>query len=428
MNEKTIGIRKFHYLHKYIHIEIIRNIGFLGVGNLTYALSQWLIIILATKLGGVEATAQLALGLAIVTPLALFLGTNLKIFIATDIDQKYTFDNYFSLRIISNSCLFVCVLAVSAFFISDINIVETTILLGIIKVIEGFEEVCWGINQRKEVMDSIGLSRLFRSITCVASIGIFLWIFHDLRISLIIWALCWLGILLFYDLPNALKLEKLSIHISDKILKKIFISVLPLGLIAGLLSLIEKVPLYQISTMNNQKELGYFAALAFITQGVSLGISAVTETMTPKLANYYKYSIAKYTKTTLLISLLCLVIGIILFGIFYLFGDILLPILYTPDFLVYKNLLLILLIFGIVKFLIASFGVSITAAGYLKIQVPVFMISLMINVVVGFILVPIYGLNGVLLGMAAGYITNLFGVMIIWIYSISKPNLYISTV
>ena len=422
MKTKVIVINKPNILQKLIPIDIIRNIGILGIGNLTYACSQWLIIVLVTKLRGVEATAQLAIGLAIVTPLALFLGTNLKVYIATDTDKKYTFDNYFSLRIITNSCLFLCVLIISIFFISDISIIESTIILGIIKVIEGFEEICWGITQREELMDSIGISRLLRSITCVISIG-FLYVVPDLRISLLIWAFCWVGILLFYDLPSALKVEKISIHLSNRILKKIFITVLPLGFIMGILSLIEKVPQYQISTMLSKNELGYFAAFAFITQGVGLGISSVTETMTPKLANYYKQNIAKYIRVTLITSFLCLVLGISLFFIFYFFGNFLIPIFYTPDFLLYKNLLLILLVLGILKFLIASFGVSITAAGYLRAQVPIFLISLIVNVALGFLLIPKYGLNGVLFGMAVGYVTNLIGIIIIWVNSLIRSPL-----
>jgi len=91
-------------------LRLVRNSGYVGISNIVYAASQWGIIVLVTKLGALQDVGRLALALAVVTPWMTLLGGGLRVFIATDLEHKYSFGDYLTVRgsQIVQACLSLC--------------------------------------------------------------------------------------------------------------------------------------------------------------------------------------------------------------------------------------------------------------------------------------------------------------------------------
>jgi len=400
---------------RWLDRRFLSNVGFVGISNILYAISQWGILIFLTKLGGIDDVASFSLGLAIVSPVMLFWGASLRVFIASDVQHQYTFEDYFYTRLITCSIGLLVISIIGV--INGYGIVSFTvlILIGVIKAIEGIQEVCWGISQRSENMKSVGVSRILRSLTSVFSIGLILWFTDSLLLSLVVWLFTWLMILVLYDLPHTIRLEPFTINIKPQKTVNIIKATLPLAFIAGLIALNEKVSLYQIAAYLGETSVGYFVPLSFMVQGISLGITSINETATPRQAFNFKLNRKIFVHNTLTLAGFGAIVGIFTLIFFGSFRSLILPLIYSDEFLVYKDLFVILLGIGIIRFILAGFGTSITAAGWLREQVPIMVVSLLVTFLTGWFLIPRFGLYGAAYSVASGLVINLISIVFLWL-------------
>jgi O-antigen/teichoic acid export membrane protein len=299
------------------------------------------------------------------------------------------------------------------------NTLNVLFLIAIIKSIEGFQEVCWGINQRVDHMDSVGISRLLRALTCLLAMGLGLLIRGDLLISLSLWGILWVLILVFYDVPQAKRVEPLFCRLGLERTKEILIQIFPLALIAGLVSLNDKASQYQIAGLLGETAVGYYSPLAYVIQGIGLGVMSIAESAMPRLAMYYRSNRRAYVRGTLLLAGVGALIGIIAFGLFGLLRKDLLPVLYTREFLDYQGLFLVLLLTGVIRFAYSGFGVAVTAAGRFYQQTPSLLFSLLVLYLTGQFLIPVYGLLGAAYSLGLSTICLFVSFFFVWLKSIS---------
>jgi hypothetical protein len=65
-------------IKKNITSQDFENIGYIGVANIIFALSQWAVLSIITKLSTIDNVGKFSISLAIITPVSLFLGANLR--------------------------------------------------------------------------------------------------------------------------------------------------------------------------------------------------------------------------------------------------------------------------------------------------------------------------------------------------------------
>ena len=82
-------LKKIPWIKRWINRRFLSNISIVGISNILYAASQWGVLIIITKLTGIEDVARFSLSLAIVSPVMLFLGASLKVFISSDVLHRY---------------------------------------------------------------------------------------------------------------------------------------------------------------------------------------------------------------------------------------------------------------------------------------------------------------------------------------------------
>ena len=64
------------------------------IGNLFYAASQWVVLILLAKLTNPQEVGLFSLGLALITPLFMLTNLQLRSVLATDAQRQYPFSIY----------------------------------------------------------------------------------------------------------------------------------------------------------------------------------------------------------------------------------------------------------------------------------------------------------------------------------------------
>ena len=364
------------------------NFSIVGISNILYAISQWSILISLTKLSSIDNVARFSLGLAIVSPVMLFLGSSLKAFIASDVHHLYAFKDYFFTRLFTCSIGLLIITIIGVINRYDIVSFLVLILIEVIKAIEGIQEVCWGISQRSEEMKTMGVSRMLRSLTIVFSFSFILRITDNLILSLISWLFFLLMILILYDLRQTIKLEPFIISIKPKITVNIIKTTIPLAFIAGLIALNDKIPIYQIAPNLVETSVGYYAPLSYIVQGLSLAITSINEVVIPMQAFEFKSNHKNFIYNTLILAGLGAAVGIFTLMFFGGFRSMVLPLIYSDEFLVFEDLFVIILGIGIIRFALSGFGISITAAGYYREQLPILVVSLLVTMLSGWFLIP----------------------------------------
>jgi O-antigen/teichoic acid export membrane protein len=408
-------------IKKNITSQDFENIGYIGVANIIFALSQWAVLSIITKLSTIDNVGKFSISLAIITPVSLFLGANLRTYISTDINRNHSFSDYFITRLITLLLGFIILIIIG---IGSSLSNETLVILYLIyitKIVEGLQEVCWGINQRAELMKPVGVSRIIRSILCVLSVGISLLITKNLNIAIMIWIISWTILLIVYDIPQARKNEIFKLQFKVNSVKEIIIKTIPLALISGILAINDKASQYQITAYLGENVLGFFAPIAFVVQGIGLAITAITETSIPRLAKYFTTNRRQYMNHTLKLVGSGFIIGMISLFLFGSFSDFLIPLMYTKEYLAYKNIFLLLLISGVIRYSASGFGAGLTAALELKKQIPILVITLLITIVSGIKLIPIYKTAGAAISIIIGLLFTLISYAYLWLMTYRKP-------
>ena len=395
---------------------LLANFSYLGVANLFYAFSQWGMLVVTAKLGSVAMTAQLSLGLAVAVPVMIFMGAGLRTIITADVQQRFRFGEYLSARLGLGLVGLVGVILFGLVARFSPQVLGIAALVGVIKFIEGLQEICWGVSQRHEQMQAVGISRILRAITALAGLAAGILLSGQLWVGVVMWGALWGAIFVFYDLPHARHLESLRISLDWPRIKTIIWRALPLAFVWGLISLNDKAPQYLLNWTQGEEAVGYFAPIAYILQGLGLGVSAAGEAMIPRLARAYHSDKNRFLRNGLRLAGFGALLGAAGLVFAILFGKPLLTLLYRPEYAVYAPVLVALMAVGILRFAQAGVGTAVTAAGLFRQQVPVFLMTLLATLLAGWLLIPRWGLLGAAAAIGTGFVVSLSLLMLIFLH------------
>jgi O-antigen/teichoic acid export membrane protein len=402
------------------------------MGNLIYSLSQWGMIMVLAKLGSPKMVGGFTLGLAVTAPIIFIFDLQLRSVIATDSKNEFTFRDYLTLKAFT-SLLTLLILA-SVILIGSYK-GETAFvifLVGLAKLIESIIELHYGFYQKHERMDMIAKSLLMRGICSLLIMAILISFSRSLVMATAGFSMSWLLILLFQEVPNVKQMQ--SGHAATlklKAVKKLFLTSLPLGLVMMITSLYANIPRYVIQHVIGTEAVGYFSALFYIVTAGNLVISAVGQTISPRLAAYY--SNEEYSYFSNLLS------KFVLFGFIYgLFGTLLtfligkqvLGIIYTHDYIKYYTLFTLLMIAGTFTYTGSFLGFGLTAMRKFSIQPILSVIWVIFTIVLSVVLIPAFGLTGaaVVTIISTAIQTLTLAGAVIWYLSKAKKNHRLSSV
>ena len=236
--------------------------GFLG--NILYAITQSVLLIVTARLSSPEDVGRFTLALAVVAPIYMFIRMQLNYIYASDQKSNLKFGDYLGFRVIS-AIVMVAILIVIAPIISfDNETVYLIIILGISRFFESLSDICYGVMQKQERIDKVGLSKVIRGATTIVIFTIGLKISGVLVVATMGMALCWLFVFLLFDLPNAKHYVLVKPIIKLRNTKLILITALPLAFFQLLLSINTNMPRYFVGYYFSEVELGYFGAVSYI--------------------------------------------------------------------------------------------------------------------------------------------------------------------
>jgi len=182
------------------------SVGWTLAGYVAYMGCQWAMLVVVARLGSPETVGQFALGLALSAPVILFTNLGLRRLQVADAAGRFTFADYFGLRLLTNAVALgtVAALAVGSGYSRATS--GVILAMGLAKAVEAASDAVHGVLQKAERMDLIAGALVLRGITGVAGIAGGMIATHRLSVGLLAMAAGWTAVLCFYDLPRAARL------------------------------------------------------------------------------------------------------------------------------------------------------------------------------------------------------------------------------
>lgn len=417
-----------------------RNFSWTFAGNLVYAASQWGMLVLLAKLGSPETVGQFSLGLAVTAPVFMLTNLQLRSLQATDAKKEYLFGDYLGLRLIGTTlALFI---AISLSYLSGYSgeILWTIVAIAISKAFESISDIFYGLIQNHERMDRISISLMIKGPLSLLALGAGVYLTGSIVGGSVALAVAWALVLVSYDIPNSLlllqtqtakEIEVLNSREEDSLsqgspsakhpegvhlpkwyprwhrqtLVKLLLLSLPLGVVMMLISLNINIPRYFIEHYLSTHELGIFSALSYLMVAGQMVISSLSQSASPRLAKYYAAGNSLAFRTLLLKLIgIAMVLGGVAVVIALIAGQPILTLLYSPEYAREINVFVWLMVAAGVNYISYFLGAGMTAARYLRVQIPMFLLLTGVSALACFWLIPAYGLLGAAWALLIGAI------------------------
>ena len=226
------------------------------IAGFVVAIQSAVMLIVMTRTNGLDDAGIFSIAFA-VSSLMLFIGEfGVKKFQVSDVEEKYSFADYFTVRIIT------CTSMIAASFIyvgyslvfGNYSVLKFVILIIVCltKVIDGFADVFYGRFQQIGRLDIAAKTSAFRVILGTAACMVALAATHNLLISVIVWFFAILITMLISTMVVAPDYCEIKIKSSFRNIKEILIACFPLFLGNFLLLYVGNAPKYAIDACINE--------------------------------------------------------------------------------------------------------------------------------------------------------------------------------
>lgn len=413
-------------------LSLRKNFSWTFAGNVVYAASQWGILVVMAKLGTPEMVGQFALGLAVTAPVIMFANLQLRAVQATDARREYQFADYLGLRLITTLLAYLVIVGIT--LISGYGPDTTLVILfiGLAKSFEALSDVFFGLLQQRERMDRIAKSLMIEGPVTLAVMGIILYVTRSVVWATAGMAAVW-GLQLFlYDRrsgflilrlwsPDGIAWRLLRPRFRAATLARLVWLALPLGFVMMLISLNANIPRYFIERYLGKDQLGIFAAMAYLMVAGTTVISALGQSASPRLAQYYAQGNRNHF-LRLLGRLLGIGLALGLAGVVAVFGAgrEILNLFYGPEYAAHADVFVLIMIASGVSYLASFLGYGMTAARYFRAQMPLFLMIAATTTAASTILIPVYGLQGAAAALILASLVQITASGWIVLYAVSK--------
>ena len=388
-----------------------RSFGFALAGNVLYALSQWLLLVVLAKFGTPGIVGQFSFALAVTAPVFLFSQLNLRGIQTTDAWGEFSFADYALLRVFTTVAALMLIVGGCVWFgRADEAVLIVTI--GTAKAFDSVTDVIQGHWQRNDRFDGVSAVTALNGVVSLAAMSLVFvatgnvtaaaagFAFGSavaLAAALLIdrygmrGTLRWRG----GHLTNAIAIAKIA---------------LPLGPVMLLVAVNANVPRYFLAFHDGNREVGVFAAVSYLVVVGTTLVGALGQSVSPRLAAAYATGNSREFGR-LVGSFLRLVCAIGLAGVAVsaVAGRVLLSTFYSPEYGTAAPVLVITMIGGGVSLVASALGYVLTSIRRLSAQVPLFMFVVAVTASASAVLIPAFGLHGAAWACVAGAVAQVAG-------------------
>jgi O-antigen/teichoic acid export membrane protein len=253
-------------------------------------------------------------------------------------------------------------------------------------------------------MDRIAKSMMMKGIISLAALSLAVYYTRSLVWGAAALALAWVAVMLAYDIPSGSWVAGISSRFpaealwprwDRKRMRSLTWLALPLGLVVMLVSLNSSITRYFVQGYLGERQLGIFAALAYVQGAAATVEDAIAQSALPHLSRSFA-SNNRHAFRTLLLQLLVSGAALGICGVIAAaaVGRPILSIVYGPEYAgQVKVFFWVMMAIG-VNFLGSFMLYAVTAARYFRSQLPLSLTVTLSSLIACAWFIPKYGLQG----------------------------------
>lgn len=378
----------------------------MSAGQVVYGISQWGVLSVLANLGGATAVGELALAMAIVTPIFQLVRLRLRDVVATDVNEKIALSDYLSTALASLGVGLVISLVAGIVLDVSSTVLGVVAIMAIARGIEGMSHISYGYQQRTGLMAPVGKSLMLRGFLNLALLGIGYGLTDSVVWGAMGYFVAHAGMFLTYDYPKVsarLRSDWREFAHSASRLGVLALASAPLGVVSFLASLGDNIPRLILSASEGLDALGAFAAFGYVIVGASALTVALGQVASPTLARTIANRDAgalsrQLTRLTGLASIIG--IGGVVLATFL--GEAFLDLFFGEEFASYSSEFVIMAFYGWSLFVSSLLGAGLIAGGLYRPLLAIQIATVAAITVGGFTMIPELGMRGAVISLIVG--------------------------
>ncbi len=316
-------------------------------GSLCNSLSSMLLLIIVNRISGESRGGFFALAYSTAQLLFSVGGFEIRPVQSTDIKNKFTFNQYFTSRMLN--CIIMLICMIGYIVVNGYTGVEALTVFWILgyRMVEAVADVYSGLFQQRERIDISGKEMLMRSGISTITFTIILWLTDNLLYAAMTLTLTSLVIMLFYDLHMKKYFEPTPVHLEWRGILGIYNACWPLFVSSFIMNYLNNTPKYAINTYYDETVQNSYNILfmpAFVINLLSLFV--FRPLLTDLARDWEGENIKEFTD---IVKKMMILIGALTIAACvgaYLLGIPILSLVYGVDLRAYRMELVIIMICG----------------------------------------------------------------------------------
>ncbi|WP_434287486.1 lipopolysaccharide biosynthesis protein [Celeribacter sp. SCSIO 80788] len=269
-------------------VSLRRLVGWGLIGQLSYVISQFLLLVALARYASVADVGRFGLVSAITLPIYWFFNLGIRANQATDTRGTFSFHEFLVLRIVASLVAY-GIIVLLAFTVVDPLARTVMLVFGAAKGVETYSELCYGAFQRADRMSDVAISLILRGFGGTALFWIVIAQTGSTSAAYGGLLLAWVVVAAGFDLTRALRMAQgAGDHgtVRTKVVWKLAITSLPLAFNALLSALQGASPRYVIGHFLGLVALGHFTVVGYAMQAVTTIVNAIGQSIVARLAHY----------------------------------------------------------------------------------------------------------------------------------------------
>lgn len=244
-------------------LDIKKNMLYNTIGSLTYQGCLWITTVLVVILSnGYSDSGILSFAMSIGNMFSAIGTYSMRTYQVSDVKNKYSQSTYVGFRILTLAIGMVA-LSIYSFFVSPDSSTYIAVLVYLLfKIDESFCDVLYGVDQRGERMDYIGISQFLRGVLVVLAFSGSLCLTQDIVLAIFSMFPAGLAITLLYDIPHARRIVCIKPQLNRSQARCLLVECLPIVLEILFLGMIVSVARQYYANAFGNDRLGIYAAVA----------------------------------------------------------------------------------------------------------------------------------------------------------------------
>lgn len=372
----------------------------LYTGELAHALSLFVMIVVIARLGTPQELGIFTLFISIITPIYMFLWMQQRHYLVSDSENSYATSSYFDARILMASIALLVSLLLGS-WLSPPEFYGVFIALSLVKFIESFSDLSYGVFLRREKVRDISMYKIVRSVVVMIFFFTCYLLTGSLQYSLLV-VISASAVILFFELKTVWSVEK-GRHSSNLFSSwnglKIIRETASLGNLELAFSLQVNSPKYILMFLFGEIIVGIFSALLYLYRPSVLFVSSMIQAVSSRLSVLHAGGEDKAVKGLVLKLLtVSFLITAIMAVSYYFFGEWLIVLVFGENFSSYGGILNLVSINYLIAVPVATLSYYGIVRRKYQSQYKIVLFGILSNVVLSLLLGWQFGIKGVLFG------------------------------